>query len=329
MRALRVHGFNGPQDWRIENVSEPEPGPGEVLVRVLASSISYVDLLLARGGYQVKPTVPFTPGTEMCGVIERVGPGVGAGFMPGVKVVGTAFGGCWAEKVSVPTQWLWPMPDGGDAAALSGLAVTSATALYALRNRAALQKGEAVLVLGAAGGVGLSAVQIAQSMGACVIGVASGDVKLEAVRAAGANHTIDFRQGDLKEAVRRLAPGGAVDVVVDLVGGNVTEAAFRTLRWGGRHLVVGFANGEIPSFRTNLPLLKGAALVGVDIRQFREREPAASQRNLAALCELVQHGAVRPRVASTVSIEYWPSAMEAAMDRSTIGRVVLAWDQSR
>ncbi len=325
MKALTVHGFDGPDHWRLEQRPMPEPGPGQVRVTVQAASISYVDLLLARGGYQLKPQLPFIPGTEFCGVIDRVGPGVSGHLRSGQRVTGTAFGGCWAEQVCAAAHAVHPIDGDSSAAEVSGLAITHATALYALQGRAALQAGEVVLVLGGAGGVGVAAVQVARAMGAQVIAGVGGRAKVQAVLAAGAHQAVDTAAADWRDQLRALAPGGAVDVVLDPVGGAATEAAFRSLRWGGRHLVVGFAAGAIPALKTNLALLKGASLVGVDVRQLGEREPAIAQSNLAALCRLVEQGAFRPLVAQVLPAERWADAMRLAADRATVGRVVIDW----
>lgn len=324
MQALRVHGFDAGAAWRLEHVEAPQPGAGEVLVRVAASAISYVDLLFARGGYQLRPPLPFVPGTEFAGTIEACGPGVDARLQPGQPVTGTVFGGAWAQQACAPASALEPLPDGADLQAACALPITYATGLYALKQRGHVQPGETVLVLGAAGGVGLASLQVAKALGARVVAAASDERKGRLAREAGADHVVDSSHPEWRAAVQAAAPEG-IDVVVDPVGGRFTDIAFRTLRWGGRHLMVGFAEGAIPTLRANLPLLKGAALVGVDVRQFREREPARAQANLAEVVALFARGALRPRIAQVYPAHDWPRAMAAAADRATVGRVILDW----
>lgn len=326
-KALRVHGFDGLHQWRIEDAPLPEPGPGEVRVRVAATAISFVDLLFARGGYQIRPALPLTPGTEFSGVISACGPGVAARLRPGVPVCGTAFGGAWAEVVRASAGAVQALPAGLDLPAASVLPITYVTALYALRERGHLQPGETVLVLGAAGGVGMACIQVAKALGAHVIAGASSEAKRQACRQAGADAAVDTARADWRDAVQASAPGG-IDVVADPVGGQLTETAFRTLRWGGRCLVLGFAEGAIPSVRTNLPLLKGAAMVGVDVRQFREREPERAQTCLADVVTLFASGALRPRIAQVFPATEWAHAIAAAADRSGVGRVVMDWGRA-
>lgn len=325
MRALRVHGFDGWNDWRLEEVAPPEPGPGQVLVKVEATAPSFVDLLYARGGYQLKPILPLIPGSEICGVIERCGPGVPGHLVPGTRVVGMVFGGAWAEAVCANVHEICPVASTEVPLRAAGLAAPYGTAHYALAGRGALVAGEAVFVLGAAGSVGMAAVQVAKALGARVIGGATGERKLKAVIEAGADAAVDFGKPGWKETVRAWSGAEGVDVVLDPLGAGFTDPAFRTLQWGGRHLVVGFAAGEIPALRTNLALLKGS-LVGVDIRQFMERQPAAYQHNLARVCELFSKGALQPLVHSAHSTAQWRQALEAVESRDTIGRVVLLWD---
>ncbi|MFO1270430.1 MAG: NADPH:quinone oxidoreductase family protein [Rubrivivax sp.] len=316
MLALQVHAFEGPAAWRLEEVPAPEPREGEVRVRVAANAISYVDLLHARGGYQLKPALPFVPGTEFSGWRED----------DGRPVTGTVFGGAWAERVCVPAQALAPLPEGCDLHAAAALPITGATALYALRDRAQLRAGETVLVLGAAGGTGLAAVQVAVALGARVVAGAGSEAKRAAALEAGADHAVDTARPDWRAAVQAAAPAG-IDVVFDPVGGSLTDPAFRCLRWGGRHLVVGFTEGQIPVLKANLALLKGASLVGVDVRQFREREPVAAQQLLEDTVDLFERGALAPRLARVVPVAEWPAAMAAAADRATVGRVVIAWSR--
>jgi NADPH2:quinone reductase len=311
--------------WHLDETPRPSPGPGQVLVRVVANAISFVDLLFARGGYQIKPPLPLVPGTEFSGVVVDCGAGVdSARLEPGRYVTGNVVGGAWAEFVCASATDVEVLPEGVDLRSASALPITSATALYALRRRANLQPGERVLVLGAGGGVGIACVQIAKALGAHVIAGEPSAGKRDLARQEGADDAVDTAQPEWRTQLEGAAPDG-VDVVVDPVGGALTETAFRTLRWGGRHLMIGFAQGEIGTLRTNLPLLKGAAMVGVDVRQFREREPEAAQANLAEVVALFARGALRPRIARVHAIADWEKAIAEASDRATEGRVVLRW----
>jgi NADPH2:quinone reductase len=323
MKALRVPDFEG-TPWRLEDAPTPQPAPDEVQVRVAATAISFVDLLFARGGYQVRPPLPTIPGTEFAGVVTACGASVGPRLAIGQPVTGTVFGGAWAEFACALATDVAPLPANADLHTASTLPITGATAVYALQQRGHLQPGETVLVLGATGGVGLAAVQVARALGATVIAGARGDRKRAMLTEAGAHHVVDTGAADWRAAVQAVAPQG-IDVVVDPVGGPLTDTAFRTLRWGGRHLVVGFAEGAIPSLRSNLPLLKGASLVGVDIRQYREREALRAQANLDATVALFAQGALRPRVAQVLPVKDWAAAIAAAEDRGTAGRVVMDW----
>jgi NADPH2:quinone reductase len=326
MKALRVHGFEGWHQWSLDEVPEPEPGLGQLRIAVETVAPSFVDLLYARGGYQLKPALPGIPGSEFCGVVEGCGPGVqDPRLAPGTRVAGGAFGGVWAERLCVPAGSVQPLGEGASAAEAAGLAGPYGTAHYALVGRAGLLAGETVFVLGAAGAVGLAAVQVAKALGARVIAGANGERKGQAACAEGADAAVDLSQPGWRDRLKALAPGGTVDVVLDPLGGDYTEPAFRSLGWGGRHLMVGFAGGGIPALRGNLALLKGASLVGVDARQFREREPEAAAANLAAVCKLHARGAIRPRVHAVYPFERWREALAEVEDRRTIGRVVLRW----
>lgn len=323
MKALRIPDFAG-TPWHLDEVPAPVPGPNEVQVRVAATAISFVDLLFARGGYQVKPPLPMTPGTEFSGVITACGADVGERLAVGQRVTGTTFGGAWAEVCCARATDVAVLADGADLHAASALPITGATATYALQQRGQLRSGETVLVLGATGGVGLAAVQVAKALGATVIAGVRGNTAAALRCVAGADHTVDTSAADWRAAVQAVAPQG-IDVVVDPVGGPLTETAFRMLRWGGRLLVVGFAEGAIPSVRANLALLKGASLVGVDIRQHREREPQLALENLERTVALFSANALRPRVAGVFAARDWAAAIAAAEDRKTPGRVVMDW----
>jgi NADPH:quinone reductase len=267
--ALRVHGFEGWDDWRLEEIPDPEPGPGQVLIDIDSSAPSFVDLLYARGGYQLKPTLPLVPGSEICGVIRKCGRDVPPHLVPGLRVVGMVFGGAWSQAVCADAVRVHAVGEGASAVQACCLAAPYGTAHYALARRGALHQGESVFILGAAGSVGMAAIQVAKALGARVIAGATGQMKRQAALNAGADAVIDLSEDGWKEKVRAWSGAEGVDVVLDPLGAGYTDPAFRTLQWGGRHLVIGFAAGEIPSLRTNLALLKGS-LVGVDVRQFME-----------------------------------------------------------
>lgn len=324
MQALRVHDFAGLAHWRLETVDTPQPGPEELLIQVAASGISYVDLLLARGGYQVKPPLPLTPGTEFSGTVVATGAALARDWALGQAVAGTAFGGTWAQYVLVSPQAVVPLASGAELALAADLGITGATAVHALHDRARLQAGETVLVLGAAGGVGLAAVQVAKAIGARVIASASRADKRELARHMGADATLDSRSATWREDLREIAATG-VDVVVDTVGGGLTEPAFRSLAWNGRHLVIGFAGGDIPNLRTNLALLKGASLMGVDIRQFPLKEPLAAVNNLKRTGDYFQRAQLRPHLAARYPFAQWSAAVTMAQDPLTLGKVVMLW----
>lgn len=323
MRALQVLGY-GPDDHiTVRDVAQPEPRPGEVRVRVHACGVSYVDLLLARGAYQVRPAPPFIPGSEYAGVVDAIGPDTETGLVPGDLVCGTRQG-AWAEYLCVPAPRVHALPPGTDMA-LACVALASVyTALYALRTRGGLQSGDTLLVLGAAGAVGHAAVQIGKQLGARVLALASTDAKRAAVRAAGADAVIDSG-GDWKEAVKSQAGARGVDLVFDPVGGTATDTAFRTLGWGGRHLMIGFAGGEIGALKTNLAIVKGAALVGVDVRQFGEREPERAETLSRECVAWFADGRIRPVLRRAWPVERFAQAAEDAQDRSGIGRVVITF----
>lgn len=323
MPALRVHDFAGPKHWRLEDVPVPTPGPGQVLVRVAATAISFVDLLQARGGYQVKPALPTTPGTEFSGHVVSTGDGV-SGWTPGQTVAGKSSSGAWAQYTLAEADALLPLPADVDPVAASDLAVTAATAVHALHQRAQLQAHETVLILGAAGGVGLAAVQVARDIGAAVVAAARSPAKREALRALGADHVIDSQDPQWRDALRAWQPQG-VDVVIDPLGGAYTEPAFRSLRWGGRHIVVGFAAGDIPRLPTNLPLLKGAALMGVDIRQLPLQAPDTAAANQGLTAALFERGVLNTPVASRLDHRDWAEAVSKAQERAALGKVVMTW----
>jgi NADPH2:quinone reductase len=322
MRALVCHALTGPQDLALDlQWPEPEASAGRVLIAVKAAALNFPDVLMTRGLYQERPPLPFVPGLELAGVVDRVGTGV-TRFKPGDRVV--AFSGqAMAERVSVPQESVIPMPGTLDFVAASGLCLTYFTSYHALKQRAQLQPGETLLVLGAGGGVGTAAVEIGKVMGARVIAAASSAAKLEVARALGADHLIDYSTHDLRERVKEITGGAGVDVVYDPVGGPYTEPAVRSLAWKGRFLVVGFAAGDIPKLAINLLLLKGASLVGVFWGAFARREPAAQMQNVRELWELLEAGRLKPVVGQVFALEDGVKAFETLEGREARGKVVI------
>lgn len=323
MQTLRVHDFDRPPG--LDDLPEPAPGPGQLRLRVHASGVSFFDLLIARGGYQWRPPLPFTPGSEFAGVVDAVGDGV-KGWAPGDRACGSCPTGAWTTSLCLAAERLHRLPPDADLDEAAVLMTPFGTALYALRERGSLRAGETVLVLGAAGGIGDAAVQVAKALGARVIAAVTGEAKAAAARSAGADAVVDLGQADWKDAVKALAGRRGVDVVVDPVGGAATDTAFRTLGWGGRHLVVGFAAGSIGQLKANLAIVKGAALIGVDARQFGEFEPEAARRLYADVAAMHRERRLRPRIAAAFPFTRHAEAFARAQDRATTGRVLLRPD---
>ena len=321
MQALRVHDFDsGPC---LDALPVPLPGPREVRVRVQANGVSFFDLLIARGAYQWRPTLPFVVGSEFAGVVDALGAGAGDALAIGDRVCGATSIGAWAQQLCVPVTALHAVATAASIEEAAVLNTPYGTALYALRERGHLQPGETVLVLGATGSVGHAAVQLARALGARVIGAATGAAKCQATREAGADEVVDVADADWKDQVKALAGPRGVDVVLDPVGGAAMDTAFRTLGWGGRHLVVGFASGQIGSLRGNLSIVKGASLIGVDLRQFREREPEAARQLMRDVAALHRDGRIHPRIAARFAMSQHAEAFALAQDRRTVGRVLL------
>ena len=321
MQVLRVHDFDaGP---RLDNVPSPSPGPGEVRVSVQACGVSFFDLLIARGAYQWRPPLPFVVGSEFAGVVDALGAGADASFALGDRVCGAASIGAWAQQLCLPVAALHGVAPQASIEEAAVLNTPYGTALYGLRERGQLQPGETVLVLGATGSVGYAAVQLARALGARVFGAATGAAKCAATLQAGAHEAVDLADADWKDRVKALAGPRGVDVVFDPIGGAAMDTAFRTLGWGGRHLVVGFASGQIGSLRGNLTIVKGGALIGVDLRQFREREPEAARRLLQDVAALHRERRIQPLIAARFPINQHAEAFALAQARDTVGRVLL------
>jgi len=323
VKTLVCKQFGPIEDVVIEDLPGPEPGPGQVLVDVRAAGVNFPDLLAIQGKYQIKSEPPFTPGAELSGVVAKLGTGVD-GFAVGDEVIGIFAGGAFAEQCVVDAANLFRKPAAISFEQAAGLSITYGTSYYALKQLAKLQPGETVLVLGAAGGVGTSAVQLASAMGARVIAAASTDQKLEFAVQAGADETINYGEEDLRERVKALTDGKGPDVVYDPVGGDLSEAAFRSIAWGGRFLVVGFASGTIPSLSLNLPLLKCASLIGVFWGSWIRRHPDQGAANFEELAGMLSSGRLDLLVTEVYSLEDYQAAFAAIAERRARGKVILS-----
>lgn len=300
----------------------PQPGPGQLLLEVKAASLNFPDLLIVQNKYQIKPPLPFVPGSEYAGVVQAVGEGV-KHLKIGQHVACLSGTGGFATHTLAPAAMCMPLPADFPFVDAAAFIMTYATSHHALMDRGQLKAGETVLVLGAAGGVGTAAIQIAKAAGARVIAAASTDEKCALCKAQGADATINYSQGDLREAIKAATDGKGPDVIYDPVGGNFAEPAFRSIAWRGRYLIIGFASGPIPSLPLNLPLLKGASLVGVFWGEFAKREP---QNNAAMLQELAQwwaQGKIKPVIDRTMPMRDLFAAYERMGSRQVQGKLVL------
>lgn len=322
MRALVCKACGPPEDLRIEDLADPEPGPKQLVVDVAAAGINFPDILVIAGRYQVKTQPPFVPGNEAAGTVSAVGKDVSF-FRPGDRVIIATRGGAFAEKCIADEETTIPIPAGLDLEQAAGFSVTYGTSYHALKQRAGLAAGETVLVLGAAGGVGSTAVEIASALGARVIAAASSEEKLAFAKARGADATIDYSRESLREAVRELAGDRGVDVVVDPVGGELAEQALRATAWHGRYLVIGFASGEIPRLPANLALLKEASIVGVWWGTWAAKNPTLQMQNLRELAEMIKAGRLMPAVSESFTFEDYAAAFRRITDRRATGKVVL------
>ncbi|MEW6687458.1 MAG: NADPH:quinone oxidoreductase family protein [Pseudomonadota bacterium] len=322
MKAVLCKQFGPPESLVIEDLPSPQAGPGEVVVGIKAASVNFPDVLIIQNKYQFKPPLPFSPGSEMAGVVKEVGAGV-KGFKPGDRVIAFTTYGAFAEEVKVEAARLVPIPKGMDFESAAAFLLTYGTSDHALRDRAGLKAGETLLVLGAAGGVGIAAIEIGKALGARVIACASSEEKLAVCREHGADETIDYAAEDLRERIKQLTAGRGVDVVYDAVGGRYTEPALRSTAWRGRLLVVGFAAGDIPRIPLNLALLKGCAIVGVFWGDFARREPKALAASIGQLAAWFREGKLRPHVSQTFPLAQAADALKLMAARKVKGKVVL------
>jgi NADPH2:quinone reductase len=322
MRAALCIEWGPPESLQIGEAPLPEPKAGEIRISVGAAGVNYPDALIVQKKYQMQPPLPFIPGTEVAGTVDAVGEGV-AHLKKGDRVAAITGLGGFAEYVCAPAANAAPLPAGiGDELA-AAFALTYGTSHHALFDRGGLKAGETLLVLGAAGGVGLAAIELGKAAGARVLASASTDEKLAVCHQHGADALINYSSLDLREAVKTLTDGKGADVIYDPVGGAYTEAALRSIAWRGRLLVVGFANGEIPKIPANLLLLKGAAAVGVFWGEFAKREPKANGKMMMELAQWLAQGKLKPHVSHVLPLERTAEALRMLLDRRVVGKLVI------
>jgi len=322
MHAWLCENPIGPEALAWKELPTPQPAAGEVRVAIRAASLNFPDLLIVQNKYQVKPPLPFVPGAEYAGVVDAVGEGV-PHLKPGDPVAAFAGTGGFATHACVKAALLMPLPHGFAFEDAAAFLCTYGTTHHALVDRAALKAGETVLVLGAAGGVGTAAIQVAKAAGARVIAAASSDEKCAFCKTLGADETINYSRGDLREALKTLTQGNGPDVVCDPVGGTLAEPAFRSIAWRGRYLVIGFAQGDIPALPLNLALLKGASIVGVFWGEFARREPKHNARALAELAGWYAQGKIKPAIDRVLPMQALSDAFARMGSRQVQGKIVL------
>lgn len=322
MKAVLCKAFGPPESLVLEEVEAPTAGAGQLLIDVHASAVNFPDVLMIEGKYQNRPPFPFSPGGEIAGTVAALGEGV-SGFAVGDRVFGGVGVGGFAEQVAVPATAMRPMPESMSYAKASGISTTYGTSYYALKQRADLQPGETLLVLGAAGGVGLAAVELGKAMGARVIAAASSDEKLAIAKQAGADELINYSDGELKEKVKALTDGRGADVIYDPVGGDLFDQCMRSVAWYGRVLVIGFAAGDIPKVPINLILLKSCQVVGVFFGAWSGRFQEEAAQNFREILELYEAGKIDPLIGAEYPLEDYAKALRDLSERRAIGKVVV------
>lgn len=322
MRAVTCHELTGPRSLQVDDLPAPTPGPGEVAIDVRAAGVNFPDVLLTHGKYQFKPALPFIPGGEAAGIVHAVGSGV-TSITPGERVAATMFYGAFAERIVVPELAVVKLPASVSFETGAATFLTYLTTLHALLDRAALRPGDTLLVLGAAGGVGLAAVQLGKLLGARVIAAASSADKVAFCQSQGADLGICYGHEDLKERIKALTSGRGADVIYDPVGGSLAEPALRAIAWEGRYLVIGFASGDIPKIPLNLTLLKGCQIVGVFWGQFATREPQRNLAHAARLMAWLGEGKLTPHVDTVLPFERASEALERMERREVKGKLLL------
>ncbi len=322
MKAILCKEYGPAEKLVIEDIDSPVVKGYGVKIRVKAAGLNFPDTLIIENKYQLKPALPFSPGGEMAGEVLEVGEKV-TRFKPGDRVAGLTGYGAFAEEIVAPEQNLLPIPDAMSDEKAAAFSMVYGTSYYALKQRANIQPGEILLVLGASGGVGLATVELGKAMGAHVIAAASSAEKLAVAKAAGADDLINYTEEPLKDAVKKLTKSKGVDVIYDPVGGEFTEQALRAMAWNGRHLIIGFAAGDIPKIPANLTLLKGCSVVGVFWGSFTQREPQASAQNMMELMKLYAEGKIDPKISEVFEFEDYAKALGALTERRATGKVVL------
>ncbi len=326
MKAVVCSSYGPPENLKLEEIDDPEYGNDEALVEVYASALNFPDGLQIQGKYQFQPPMPFTPGSEVAGKIKKTGTKL-QGYNVGDRVMATPGIGGLAELVAVKSDGLRKIPDNMNFKTAASFAMVYTTSYYALKQRANLKSGETLLVLGSSGGVGLTAVELGKLIGAKVIAAASSDEKLEFVKQLKPDHLLNYNECDLKEAVKDLTEGRGADVIYDPVGGDLFDQCCRCINWNGRLLVIGFTSGRIPSYKANLALLKGSAMVGVFLGRFRKEEPQAYEQNFRELLDMYREGKLNPIVTKSYALEDFVDAFNIFNQRKAMGKVTLELKQ--
>ena len=322
MKAIVCKTYGPPENLVLEEIDDPVAAENEAVVQIYSASLNFPDGLQIQGKYQFQPPMPFTPGSEVGGIITSVGAGI-QGFAVGDRVMATPGIGGLAEQVAVKADGLRKIPDSMDFKTAAGFAMIYTTSYYALKQRAQLQAGETLLVLGASGGVGLAAVELGKLMGAKVIAAASSDEKLDFVNRLNPDALLNYGDGELKERVKELTGGAGADVIYDPVGGDLFDQSCRCINWNGRLLVIGFTSGRIPEYKANLALLKGSSMVGVFLGRFRKEEPAEYEKNFAELLEMYDAGKLKPIVTESFAMTDFVDAFNVFTERKVMGKVTL------
>ena len=323
MKAVVCTQYGPPEKLEILDLPSKEPGEQEVLIDIKACSLNFPDTLIIQGLYQFRPNPPFVPGSDISGIVKAVGEGV-ENVSVGDEVFCLVSHGGFQEEALIPANRCFPKFHSMDFPQASAFTMTYGTSFHALKDRARLKEGETLLVLGASGGVGITAVELGKLMGARVIAAASTEEKLALCKAYGADEVINYTEEDVKKRVKELTEGKGADVVYDPVGGPYSEAALRATNWKGRFLVVGFAAGEIPKIPLNLPLLKGCSIVGVFWGDFASRNPGKNMKNMMELMHLFDQGKIKPHIDEKITLEEVPQALRKMMDRQVKGKIVVA-----
>lgn len=322
MRAILCKEYGPADTLVIEDIASPVAKGSGVKIRVKAAGLNFPDTLIIEGKYQIKPSMPFSPGGEMAGEVLEVGEKV-TRFKKGDRVMGLTGFGAFSEEIVAAEANLLPIPDGMSDEEAAAFTMVYGTSYHALKQRANIQPGETLLVLGASGGVGLATVELGKAMGAHVIAAASTAEKLEVAKQAGADELINYTEEPLKDTIKKLTKNKGVDVVYDPVGGDFTEQALRAMAWNGRHLIIGFAAGEIPKIPANLTLLKGCSVVGVFWGTFTRQEPEVSNQNMMDLLKLYSEGKIKPAISEVFEFEEYVGALNALTERRAKGKIVL------